>query len=474
MSVNAVEHAAVQASRRGRSAALIPSAIAVALNAAGIVLLVLNRSTERPDAFGFPGYQALFTFPAAAVAALILRRLPGHPIGLMFAANALISGLQALGLEYALYGALTRPGSLPFVAALAWVVSWSYLPFVLITAVLLPILFPDGHPLSRGWLAVAWVAVAATVVAIVGVSTAAGPMENAPFMDNPLGIHPGITSAIRPIGELSLPIVGLCAAASAVSLVQRFRRARGDERQQLKWLASSAALVGAILPFTIASSAKIVEVAAIVALSSIPVAAGIAILRYRLYEIDLIIRRTVFYGALTAILAGVVAASIALFQRFFIAITGEQSDAANVLSTVVLVSAFTPIKNALQEFVDRRFKERPDAAARLAPFVGQIRAYLELQRPREFASRVLDELVAAVDATGGAIHLNEAGRGVLVHRVGDDAVPALTLPFGTFGSPTLGPRRGGQAYTEGDRAALHDALDVAAQTVALTERSHVR
>jgi len=454
---------------RASRLALVPSGLAVAFSAVGLVLLALNGTTGRQDSYGFPGFQALNAVPAAVVAALILTRARRHPIGLMFAANALISGLQIFGIEYARYGGITRPASLPLVSTLAWAESWSYLPFVYLTAVLLPLLFPDGRFLSRRWLVVAWTSAAATAVIIFGVATTPGPLQDTPFIDNPLAIDPALSDALMPVGLVCLIIIGLAAAAAALSIVLRFRRARGEERQQLKWLASSAALVGAVLPFTIVFSSKIVEYAIIVALTSIPVATGIAILRYRLYEIDVIIRRTLFYGALTAILTGVVAASIALFQRLFIALTGEQSDAAIVLSTVVLVSAFTPIKNALQELVDRRFKERPDPSNRLAPYLGQIRAYLELQQPRALASRLLDELVAALDAGGGAVYLNEGGRAVLAHRVGDEAVAiALTLPLGTFGTLALGPRRGGQAYAESDRMAVRDALDVAAQALALS------
>ena len=265
--------------------------------------------------------------------------------------------------EYARYALLTRPGSLPGGQVMAWLGGWPQDTGLFLILSFLPLLFPDGTLPSRRWRGVAWLA--AGGITLVGIFDALhpGPVSSRLSVPNPLG-----TAAVVPLAELlNDPIILATVIACGASVLVRFRRAKGDERQQLKWFAYAAALAtGLFIGFALLGLLGIVipdevhDSLLVLAIAAFPVATGIAILKYRLYNIDLLINRTLVYVPLTGILAGLYSASIALFQRLFQATTGEKSDAAIVLTTLILASSFTPIKNSLQTVVDRRFKEAPD------------------------------------------------------------------------------------------------------------------
>lgn len=203
-------------------------------------------------------------------------------------------------------------------------------------------------------------------------------------------------------------------------------------------------------------------------LAIIPVTIGIAILRQRLYDIDIISNRTLVYGLLTAILAGLFAGIISLSQKLFVALTGQTSDIATVLATLCIVAASTPVKNRLQGAVDKRFKDASDPALRLKAFGEQVRSRLAPVNPRQVACRLLDETVAAFDAQGGVVNLEQQGQLQLIHRSGEwDGVAALEAPLETdgrrLGTLSLAGRRDRCAYRPKDREALeHLAWVVAA------------
>ena len=212
--------------------------------------------------------------------------------------------------------------------------------------------------------------------------------------------------------------------------------------------------------------------------AAFPIAAGIAILRYRLYDIDLLINRTLVYVPLTGILAGVYSASIALFQKLFVAITREQSDAAIVITTLILASSFTPIKNGLQGAVDKRFKEAPDPIKRLRAFGEQVRSFVQLSDAGQLRQRLLDEVVSAFDATGGAIYAADDRPPTTddhpIHTSGawtgdaDLSIP-LALDGKQSGSLSLGPRRNGMEYTVSDVQTLQETVDVVGQAISVTD-----
>ena len=221
---------------------------------------------------------------------------------------------------------------------------------------------------------------------------------------NPLGIE-GLPKANEPVQAI---MFALMFVAVASSLFVRLRRARGIERQQIKWPAYTAAMAatGSILTYTIAEATGTLWiewtgfVILIAALVSFPLSVGIAIVRYRLYEIDLIINRTLVYGPLTATLVALYFGVIVVLQRIFVAITGQQSTLAVVASTLLIAALFTPLRRRIQSFIDRRFYRRKyDAAKTLQGFSMKLRSETDLEA-------LTDDLVGVVRETMQPAHVS--------------------------------------------------------------------
>jgi hypothetical protein len=268
--------------------------------------------------------------------------------------------------------------------------------------VLLFLVFPEGWPQSR---ALRWFTSLVLFVIAYGTVLAAfspGPIDAiGSAVDNPLGMEAlrgvGTNSAVGPL-ESVLYVLGIVAAAS---LFGRMRRARGVQRQQIKWFAYATVVLvgGVVLDFTVSEATgvswlgKIGFVLRMVGLAGLPVAICIAVLKYRLYNIDRIINRTFVYGALTATLLTVYFADIVLLQRIFVFITGERSTLAVVASTLMIAALFTPLRRRIQSFIDRRFYRRKyDAAKTLEAFSAQLRNETDLEA-------LSDDLVGVVRET---------------------------------------------------------------------------
>jgi hypothetical protein len=315
---------------------------------------------------------------SGVVGALIVSRHPRHPIGWMFCAAQLFFGASFFARQYAIQALVVAPGTLPFGQAMAWFGFWLEIPAIAVFVLFLPLLFPDGHLPSPRWRPAAFVAAAAVVIAALITMVTPGTYADLgyPSIRNPIGLdqYQGIFDAID-VGMRSLLLAIVALGASA--LFSRVRGADADERRQIKWFAYAGTLllitfvVDAIAGF-VPSLMSVTAILAGVALSAFPAAVGIAILRNRLYDIDLIINRTVVYVLLTAVLAGVYTASVALFQRMFVAMTGQGSDIAIVMTLFVLATVFTPVKNTLQEKVDRRIKPTQSHVAHTAARVNGI------------------------------------------------------------------------------------------------------
>jgi hypothetical protein len=208
-------------------------------------------------------------------------------------------------------------------------------------------------------------------------------------------------------------------------------------------------------------------------ISIIPVTLTIAILRYRLYAIDLIVNRALVYGALTAILAGLYAASISLFQKLFIALTGQKSDAAIVLTTLILASTFTPIKTRLQAIVDRRFREVHDPLRRLAEFAERVDSRIWVVDARLALGKLLEEAVAAFDAVDGEAYWQADGmeQTIATHGTWNGEARLnvlLASDSGPMGRIALGPRRNDIPYAPEDTQALSTAVEALARAMPAT------
>ena len=364
--------------------------LCVALAVAGLILALLNGLTlgEIFLAWAGPPVATLLAqiVSFSVVGALIASHRPENPLGWIFLAAALFYGIQIPGEEYAVYALLTNPGSLPLGAELAWLTDWIWAPGYGIILVFLPLLFPDGHPPSSRWRGVGWLGGLSIGLICVLTSIVLWP-ERGPVLLQ-LGGYAGEVEEWRSavldwVLRLGGPMLLLAGLGAVISLVVRFHRARGDERQQIKWFASAAALtVVWLIVFqqsTRGLPEAIVALSGLLVIASIPIATGIAILRYRLYDIDRIINRTLVYGSLTAMLVALYFGGIVVLQRIFVTLTGQQSTLAVVASTLAIAALFVPLRRRVQGFVDRRFYRRKyDARKTLEAFSFKLRDETDL------------------------------------------------------------------------------------------------
>jgi hypothetical protein len=267
---------------------------------------------------------------------------------------------------------------------LAWLTEWIWAPGFGIILVFLPLLFPDGHLPSRRWRGVGWLGGLSIGLICVLTSIVLWP-ERGPALLQLEGFggeveawRSAVSDWVLKLGGPMLLVAGL---GAVISLFVRFRRARGDERQQIKWFASAAALTLAWILVAEEQSGEIVALWGLLVIASIPVATGIAILRYRLYDIDRIINRTLVYGLLTVMLALIYFGGVTLTQSIFRVLTGQEQQPQLIIvaSTLVIAVLFNPLRHRTQEFIDRRFYRRKyDAAKTLEEFSAKLRDETDL------------------------------------------------------------------------------------------------
>jgi hypothetical protein len=377
--------------------------VSLALTAAGLALLLATMNAPVPSSdFGFRGFSALFAVAFSAVGALIAARRPGNSIGWLLLGAGVASGGQVFTEQYATYGVLAHPGSLPAAVDVAWVQSWIWVIPVGLLGGFVFLLFPDGRPLSPRWGRVLWAAGAAIVLAIAGDAIAPGPIENFHAVSNPFGVGSGAVDAVA--GFLLFSLIGVI-ALSAASLFVRFRKASGDQRAQLKWVAYAGAAVAiTLVPASVSASgfsasawAKTSQIVLICAFASLPVAVGIAVLRYRLYDIDRIINRSLVYVLLTAFLGGMYAAlAVGLGS-----LAGAKTNSLVIAgSTLVVAALFSPARRRIQAFIDRRFyRRRYDATRTLEAFSSRLRDEVDLDQLRDHLLAVVGETMQPARAT---------------------------------------------------------------------------
>ncbi len=316
-----------------------------------------------------------------AVGFLIVRRQPGHAVGWIFLGAAPLFALVAAAYGYAdlsLYGG----EDWPLDQWAAWLTNWLFAVPVFLVPVFLAQLFPDGRPVSARWAWVLKATVTAAIAALLVGMLRAAPLDPYPDVQSPAAL-PRAGEVLADLwdggGIVVQPIIFLAALAS---LIARFRRARGVERQQLKWLAYAAAVVlvgfvgAGVAPDGLASD--VFFIVGIAALVLMPVAVAVAILRYRLYDIDRVISKTLVFGTLTAILGVAYVGLVLLGQAVFSSVAGG-SDLAIAVSTLVVAALFLPVRSRVQRFVDRRFyRRRYDAQRTLEVFGARLREEVEL------------------------------------------------------------------------------------------------
>jgi hypothetical protein len=404
--------------------------------------------------FGTGAFDLMLTVVFVGVGAFLSSRRTRNPIGWLLittgTAFSVMLFVERLGWHFMLADSRVGDGA----AAALWMANWAWIPAVIPMFVGIPILFPTGRPLSPRWgrfLALVLANVAAFTFATM---FATGPVENYLPVDNPFGLGAWLTT----VRDLTFAVLLVTAMISVSSLFLRFHRARGVEREQIKWVwAAGVVLLGTFVVNGVFENShpEIAGNVFIVGVLSLPVAIAVAMLRYRLYDVDVVVNRTLVYGGLTAALALVYLGGVLLFGVLLAPVTSD-SGLAVAISTLAVAALFRPIRARIQALVDRRFyRRRYDAVRTLDAFNARLRDEIDLDS-------LVRELGSVVDATVQPAHVSLWLRS-RIH--GPSAVGRATSPAAKRGPRTNGPSPRNGRSTPGVRKpadeVLHSSRDMA-------------
>ena len=355
----------------------------VAIDIAAVALGILDRSVQSLVATIM---FSIVTVGFAAIGALIVWRHRAHSIGWLFIAVAFFfSFCHNLAQNYAVYTLVVDPGSLPAGKAAFWFASTALDTFYVGAMLLLLLLFPDGRPLTPRWRPF----VAAAILAmLLGLSTGGKDFTSEPPLQsvhNPLALSGSWPTAIDIALAAAVPLTIVALLGGAASMVLRFRRSTGTERQQVKWV------VAGVLIWLVTFAVDLAFIAAgvnfnwfetvpfVLSIVLFPVVMALAILRYRLYDVDLVIRKTLVYACLIAVLGAVYLGGIAALGSLSASATGQSNEVAATITTLVVALAFQPLRRRIQHAIDRRFSRRTvDAETALRAFSGRLREEIDL------------------------------------------------------------------------------------------------
>ena len=376
--------------------------LALTLTALGLLLLALILSHPNTHVYDYWFNNTLIVIDVT-VGAIVASRRPENPIGWLLCLSGLATSISHFSAQYAIYALSARPDSLPAGEAFAWIVTW-ILPIMIGLGVFTILLFPTGRLPSRRWRWLGWLTIAFVFVGAMSGAVTSGPVDGLGPLRNPLGIV-GFTSGFKAV---LYPMAPFLFAASALSVFVRLRRATGVERQQIKWFAYTAAVLAItvflqIITFAVETPLwfEKAEFALFTAAGTAnTISIGIAILRYRLYDIDIIINRTLVYGSLTVMLATAYFGCVTATQAIFQTLTGQERlpQVAIVVSTLVIAALFNPLRRSIQSFIDSRFYRRKyDARKTLQGFSAKLRDETDLDA-------LSDDLVGVVRETMQPAH----------------------------------------------------------------------
>jgi hypothetical protein len=411
---------------------------------------------------------------AVLVGALVVSRHANNRIGwisLLLPVPGILSWVLD---EYALLSRIHHV-YVPFADLAFWTADWIWCPSLGVALSVLILRFPNGD-VPHGWRFVEWIAAGGMVLFAGSLALLRTPSP-VPLIAS---MGPNQTVAHELLFAAGFGLITISAVGAAASLVVRYRRGDRQLRQQTKWIVlvfivvTIALLYAVVVAFGFSNPRSDLALApTYIAFDFLPVAIGVAILRYGLFDIDLIISRTLMYVTLTAILGGLYVAVIELVQRLFVLYTGERSDTAIVITAFVVAGAFTPIQKWLERLMERRFEGR-DVAARLHSVSSSAESVVRVIDPHRFARWLVDESVTRFDAEGGVLYLHEHDPSYPFHRSGHlTGEPQVEIAVRhadhDLGRLLLGRRRGGVEYSHRDlealkrtAAALGEALLVAA------------
>jgi hypothetical protein len=358
-------------------------AVSLTLVVLGLVYGAWNHPLRTAVALWAPNAIWAVSFPV--VGGLIATHRPRNPIGWLFCAVGIFQGLLIAAEAYSDYALRIAPGTVPGGPLANWVAQWVWAPSVGLLFTFMLLLFPDGRLPSRRWRPVAWLSGLSIVLTCGLYGVLLWPLR-AVVDREPEQL---LTGSQAIIFNAAFPFMVLCGLACLAALVVRFRRARGIERQQLKWFLFAAAITVVII-----SLSELVTLLLLLPLApAIPVAAGIAILRYRLYEIDRIINRTLVYGTVTVVLGLGYAGVVLVLGQLTGGVTKDPPSWAVAAATLAAAALFQPARRRVQAVVDRRFnRRRYDAAKTIGAFSARLRDEIDLDT-------LSAELLAVVDQT---------------------------------------------------------------------------
>ena len=399
--------------------------LSVVMFAAGVAFALLSFPVGGARLFGdLLIFVPFLAFPV--VGALIASKRPENPIGWICLVAGLFWMHIVLGEGLDAYWRAAEPGWAPSTVTLDALTQWMWVPPVGLLGIYMILLFPDGKLPSRRWRPFAWFAGAVMTLICVGFIFVPGPLEGHPSVRNPFGLE--WLAWVADVAVFIVLMLPLCILASALSLVLRYRRSRGEVRQQIKWIAFAASLVGLVyfgslivelvfVPESLVGQdapplwVEVERTLVLLSYAGVPVAVGFAILRHRLYDIDVMINRTLVYGVLTVTLASIYLGGVAALQYALRALTGQelQTQLAVVASTLVIAALFNPLRRRVQAFVDRRFyRKKYDAQKTLARFGARLRDETDVDRLGEDLVGVVRETLQPEHAS---LWLREPGSG---------------------------------------------------------------
>jgi hypothetical protein len=385
---------------KARAATGVSWAMALSFIAAtilAILLSVLRGNFDTTELFLWVAFAAFM-----AVGGLIVARRPGNSLGWAFSAAGLLAVTGELATEYAWYSYVDQYTSMPGAIAAAWYANWSWFPTFFLAAWFPLLFFPTGHLLSTRWRPVAWVG-GGGIVAIT-LLAALDPSLDVPHnrsLANPIGIAGLPEAEDSSTGAALLSLLLFSVVAALIQLVFRFRHSRGEERQQLKWFTYAGAVMVLIFVAQEVTPLALPDFMFGILIGMIPVSAGVAIFRYRLYDIDLIINRTLVYGALTTVLALVYLGGVVGVGGLVREITGqERNNLVVAASTLAVAGVFRPARTRIQAFIDQRFyRSKYDAQRTLTAFSAKMRDQIDLDS-------LTSEMVAVVRETVQPTHIS--------------------------------------------------------------------
>lgn len=430
------------------------SSVALFLGVAAFFILA-TLSVEIPQrGFGFRGWVPVVSILWATIGARIASRQPRNAVGWLVLTCGWLWAVTSMFEEYATFAYVARDLSMPLVQ---WVIWFNTLTPALVAGCsgLTMLLLPDGRLPSRRWVAAAATITVATGLVTAGYAFVPRQLTPIPF-ENPLSLawFRASSDLVSPLMDVLYVLRGLIVLLPTGALILRLRVARGDRRRQLTWIATAGTIASlAFYLNALVRNNSWIQLAEIVALAYVPIAFAIAITRYRLYDIDVILDRAFVYGGASGILAALYVGALEIAQRLFVATTGQRSDAAIVMTTLAAAALFTPLKERLAAIVGAWARPPIAGAFGLSAFRGELELHLRMNDPDRLLTQLLTECVAAYESRGGALQITADGESRIVQRIGHwtgDAEMSMAIggPRGMTARILLGPRLNGAGYTE--------------------------